>query len=110
MNWYFYLIGGANKHINFHTFHGTKGLEFDNVGIVITNEFNRKKDYYRSFFAEWNSDIKSDEFIEKKNLLYVAATRARKNLRVLYLDSNFNSISQGFNAIFSTSIEYKIEN
>ena len=108
INWYNYILGDDSKLVNYYTFHGTKGLEFENVGVIITNSFNRKCNYYHSFFEQLDICDKTEDFIEKKNLLYVSITRTKKNLRVLYLDSNFDAISSNFNYLFKDSKEFKM--
>lgn len=97
-NWYEYIQmrdkgKNALQHnkINYHTYHSTKGLEFDNVLIIMDNNFNRQKDFFKFYFKHYNNveDLDNKEFekFEKaKNLLYVACSRAVKNLRILYLD------------------------
>ncbi|MBL6987222.1 MAG: hypothetical protein ISR72_09330 [Methylobacter sp.] len=56
---------------------------------------------------ERNSEKKYRIQIENtRNLVYVACSRARKNLRVLYLD-DVNEISDGICSIFGTIEEFK---
>lgn len=105
-NWYNYISRIDSKPVNYFTFHGTKGLEFENVGVIITNSFDRKNDYYHSFFKEISCEQKSEDFMAKKNLLYVSMTRAKKNLRVLYVDSEFDSIADNFKSVFGECNEF----
>lgn len=77
--------------IVYHTYHSTKGLEFNNVIIVMQNAFGRTKSFFDFFFLNKDKldDLNSDEKIkyeDVRNLLYVSCSRAIKNLRVLYTD------------------------
>ena len=45
------------------------------------------------------NELYSKEFYNTQNLMYVACSRAIKNLRVLYLD-DISSIQQGLESIF----------
>lgn len=82
------------------TLHNSKGLEYDNVIVVLTNNFNLKKTYFHDFFAS----PKSPDFYLERNLLYVAVTRAKKNLYVLYFDHNYSDIKEGFENIFGKDV------
>ncbi|MGC3835376.1 hypothetical protein ACPSKX_14575 [Moritella viscosa] len=49
-----------------------------------------------------------EKHINTQNLLYVASSRAIKNLRVLYLD-DISQIKEGIEAIFGESKPWPIE-
>jgi len=72
----------------FSTIHKAKGLEWDSV--VIVDDFDWIGTYYDSSCEHkpWYEVIKyGDEFDlpeDQKNMLYVAVTRARKNLKMTY--------------------------
>jgi DNA helicase-2/ATP-dependent DNA helicase PcrA len=99
--WYKYILRKNETNIVYHTYHGTKGLEFDNVLILMGNAFGRNKLYFKNFFMAVQNATEevNEEFEQTKNLLYVACSRAIKNLRILYLDdiSDFkDALSQIF--------------
>lgn len=90
MVWYINFSG--NDLVKYYTYHGTKGLEYDNVVIIMENKFGRVKNYYNTFFRYFMNlnQLKGKElenFKEVKNLLYVAISRAIKILRAFYVDS-----------------------
>lgn len=102
--WYDYVSGKVEEKIIYHTWHGTKGLEFDNVLIIMEKDFGRSRDHFNTFFSQYdNSEKLTDEELKRynaiRNLLYVSVTRARKNLRVLYTD-DISEISSVINKIF----------
>lgn len=90
-NWYQYISLEKNeeKEKVYHTYHGTKGLEFENVIIVMGKGFGIQRNYFENFFKLYDTEL-SDEntqlYQNARNLLYVAVTRAIKNLRILYID------------------------
>ncbi len=90
--WYNYINRQyKNNDIVFHTYHGTKGLEFENVVIIMGNNFGRQKDFFNMFFTNYNrEELLSEEqlkiYNQAKNLLYVSVTRAIKDLKILYTD------------------------
>ncbi len=89
--WYKYLVETQKQSIRYHTYHGTKGLEFENVIIIMENKFGKDKQFFDFFFKNFNNNEIDNEFdlnkIERiKNLLYVSCSRAIRNLRVYYTD------------------------
>jgi len=94
--WHNFITDTCPEKIVYHTYHGTKGREFDNVIIFMNSKFGRKPDYFGNLLKalpdkneqqEDNTDLES-----ARNLLYVAVTRATKNLCIVYLDNIENSI------------------
>jgi len=89
MNWYKYITSTNENKLQkliYHTYHSTKGEEYDNVLIVMENDFGKKrKNVIKNFFINPNE---CDEDII--NLLYVSFSRAKKNLFVYYIDDNLN--------------------
>jgi len=90
-SWYKFILNKHEDKIIYHTYHGTKGLEFDNVIIIMENTFGKNRNYFNFFFEKYmQSDSLGDEdkykFEQIQNLLYVSCSRAIRNLRVLYLD------------------------
>ncbi|HFI0776161.1 TPA: 3'-5' exonuclease, partial [Streptococcus suis] len=72
-----------------HTYHGSKGEEYDNVLIVLEDTFgpNNNLKHFNKLFKFLNgefNDIVDEEIISLQNLLYVAVTRAKRNLCILY--------------------------
>lgn len=108
MKWYNSIINNITERVQYHTFHGTKGLEYKNVIIILTNKFNREKKYYHEFFKKYNDKEESNNtnFIAKRNLLYVAVTRAKENLKLLYIDPEFDAVKDNFEGIFGTTKEW----
>ncbi|MRJ48435.1 UvrD-helicase domain-containing protein [Fundicoccus ignavus] len=93
IHWYYFIKDdGKDEGINYYTLHGSKGLEFDNVVLVLQNNFDRRKDYIQFYFDNYNNrDISDNDLIrfnQVRNLLYVACSRAKKNLDVVYLTDN----------------------
>jgi DNA helicase-2/ATP-dependent DNA helicase PcrA len=94
IKWYEFVNRVENQEVIYHTYHGTKGLEFDNVIVIMENGFGRNANKFSNFFTNPNA---GDE--NTKNLLYVACSRARKNLRIFYLD-DVTSFKAGIENIF----------
>jgi DNA helicase-2/ATP-dependent DNA helicase PcrA len=87
--WYRFINKEANEEIIYHTYHGTKGEEYENVIIIMENKFGLDRTKFSDFFTNYNQELNGDElkkFTNTRNLLYVACSRAIKNLRILYLD------------------------
>lgn len=107
--WYKYTGGIFSKNTIFHTYHSTKGLEFDNVIILMENSFGKNRSYFKDYFNELlkNTALPS-EFEHTKNLLYVACSRSIKNLRVLYLDE-ISDFKAGVQKIFPLIESYEVK-
>lgn len=87
--WFDYINDKQTSDIQYYTFHSTKGLEFENVLLVMGNSFGRSREYFDFYFR----NLKNYETLEDKdklddirNLLYVASSRAIKNLIIYYID------------------------
>lgn len=101
LNWFHYVHRDEKKKICYHTFHSTKGLEYENVVIVLGKDFGQDKGLFELFFENYaNPDNQISSKYEKgRNILYVAVTRAIKNLRVLYID-NLEGIRDNIEKVF----------
>ena len=102
IKWYSYIFDALkNEGISYHTLHGSKGLEFDNVVVVLQDNFARKKNYCKYFFENYNVLTDSDsQFKEIRNLLYVACSRAKNNLYVIYKNNNPENFLKNIKVIF----------
>lgn len=101
-SWYKYISNKIEGNIIYHTYHGTKGLEFDNVIIIMGNAFGRIADYFSYYFKNCiypQDTMSNDKFEQIKNLLYVSCSRAIKNLRILYID-DVTEFQAGIQGIF----------
>ena len=99
-NWYKYLM---EEKVYYHTYHGTKGREFENVVIIMKNSFGgNNKDFFSNFFKNYNLELKKQDlkkYNEARNLLYVSVTRAIKNLKIFYTD-DVSKFSENIKEIF----------
>lgn len=102
IKWYNYIFDDLkNKGISYYTLHGSKGLEFDNVVVVLQDKFARKTDYCKYFFKNYNSTTFEDNrFQEIRNLLYVACSRAKINLHVIYISNTYEDVLENIGNIF----------
>lgn len=96
--WYDFINRTDKKSdIIYHTFHSTKGLEFDNVLILLTKKFGRDKEYFstllKTFPEKIDAKYDSTEIGAARNLFYVAVTRATKKLCVAYLADEQEQLS-----------------
>lgn len=104
-NWYRYITlkKKDTREVVNHTYHGTKGLEFENVIIVMEKDFGRgQKEFFQFFFENYDREISEKDALKfgyAKNLIYVATTRAIKNLKVYYVD-DVSSITNNVEKIF----------
>ncbi|WP_275425653.1 3'-5' exonuclease, partial [Proteus mirabilis] len=102
-----------NTKVIYHTYHGTKGAEYDNVAIIMEHSFggiNTGRDKFKKYFShiqsspeEQHQNLQDTAYKEQlentQNLIYVACSRAKKNLRVLYLD-DISDIRAGISQLF----------
>lgn len=102
IKWYNYIFDDSKQEsISYYTLHGSKGLEFDNVVVVLQDNFARKNDYCKYYFENYgNPDCLDKRFSEVRNLLYVAFSRAKLNLHVIYICSLQESILENIESIF----------
>lgn len=103
INWVKYINNDFKDQIQYHTYQGTKGLEFNNQIIIMEERFARTysfKDYFiQRKQVEKLKGSNYDRYIHVRNLFYVAASRAKKNLRILYID-DIDEIEEEVKAIF----------
>ena len=102
--WFHYVNRDENKEIYYHTFHSTKGLEYENVIIILGKDFGQDKGLFELFFKEYGKDIvqdlpKHERYERGRNILYVVVTRAIRNLRILYID-DLDGIKDNMEKIF----------
>lgn len=88
-NWYNYINNVNSGNIAYHTYHGTKGDEFDNVLIIMEKDFGRTNlNFFGNLLKKLStpSTADDDKLKSARNIFYVAATRAKNNLAILYTD------------------------
>jgi len=106
-NWYNFINKKENKEVLYHTYHGTKGEEYENVIVIMENGFGKDSTKFSDFFANSVELSKKKRYINTKNLLYVACSRAIKNLRILYLD-DISEFQSNVENIFGETFEFNI--
>lgn len=120
-NWVSFINEERNENTKeiYHTYHGTKGAEYDNVAIIMEHSFggiNTGRNKFKNYFSHIQSspeeqnqkllDTKYKEQLENtQNLIYVACSRAKKNLQILYLD-DINEIKTGIEMLFDDIKEF----
>lgn len=108
--WFNFINKEENEEVIYHTYHGTKGEEYKNVIIIMENRFGSDSTKFSNFFAKYGQELEGEEkdkFINTRNLLYVACSRAIKNLRILYLD-DVSDFQSGIENIFGEVLEFDI--
>lgn len=107
IKWYKYIFDDLkNEEISYYTSHGSKGLEFDNVVVVLQDNFAGKRNYCKYFFENYNNLTDSDlQFQEVRNLLYVACSRAKIKLCVIYISDTLEDALKNIESIFG-EIQY----
>lgn len=110
LNWFHYIHRDEKKKICYHTFHSTKGLEYENVAIIFGKDFGMDKGLFKVYFMKYDESEEetSDKYERARNILYVAVTRAIKNLRVLYID-DFEEIKDGLERVFEKAYAFTDE-
>lgn len=96
--WHDFLVGNeSNSKVIFHTYHSTKGREFDNVLIFMTAKFGSDCCFFSNLLSAFTANTPASNDTAKigaaRNLFYVAVTRAVKNLCVVYLVDDEDDIS-----------------
>lgn len=102
--WYRFINKEENEDVIYHTYHGTKGEEYTNVIIIMEKGFGKDKTKFSNFFTNFGQELEGErliEFTKTRNLVYVACSRAIKNLRILYLDDT-SVCKDGIEAIFGS--------
>lgn len=104
-------VGEVNsgRDVIYHTYHSTKGLEFDNVAIILDPDFGRSnKNLFSDFLQSAQPCVENSlRYEEARNILYVAVTRAKKNLAILYRSDATVSKST-ITSIFGSCEEYTL--
>lgn len=101
--WYKYITKEETNRIVYHTIHGSKGEEYDNVALIIGDNFQSKDKFFKNFFLDYDKKAKEDKYYDSRNLLYVACTRTKYNLYVLYTD-DISNIQENIKRIFGVEI------
>ena len=109
--WYQFITDSYKGDVVYHTYHSTKGREFENVLIFMNSKFGRNATFFKdllSVLPENNEDNEMGTSIESaRNLLYVAITRAIRNLCIVYFD-NMDDIKDSVTSVFG-EVKSKIE-
>lgn len=104
VNWYNFINDkNDDTAVKYCTYHSTKGKEFDNVVIFMNERFGKNKKYFSNLFdniSKINTNTNEDKIEKARNLLYVAVTRATKNLCVVYFDELTQSQKKDLQNIF----------
>lgn len=120
ISWANFIDGIETDDFSYHTYHGAKGEEYKNVAIILEHSFgSMNKDKFKNYFKVLQESTEKREqlfsepeiketHINTQNLLYVACSRAIKNLRVLYLD-DISEIENGIKAIFGECKPWPID-
>jgi len=107
--WFHFINKEEKEEIVYHTYHGTKGEEYENVIVIMQNGFGKDLTKFSDFFADSVELSKKKRYINTKNLLYVACSRAIKNLRILYLDDILD-FKSNVESVFGEILEFDITN
>lgn len=108
-----------NTKVIYHTYHGTKGEEYDNVAIIMEHDFGgirNGKNKFKNYFShikcsteEQEQNLQDKNYKKQlentQNLIYVACSRAKKNLQILYLD-DIEEIEEGLKMLFGKIEEF----
>ena len=108
-----------NTKVIYHTYHGTKGEEYDNVAIIMEHDFGgirNGKNKFKNYFShikcsteEQEQNLQDKNYKKQlentQNLIYVACSRAKKNLQILYLD-DIEEIEKGLKMLFCKIKEF----
>ena len=107
LNWFHYVHRDEKKKICYHTFHSTKGLEYENVAIILGKDFGQDRGLFEMYFKDYGKSGAqiSSKYEKGRNILYVAVTRAIKNLRVLYID-NLEEIRDGVEKVYQKAYQF----
>ncbi|MDO4808241.1 MAG: hypothetical protein Q4A07_13450, partial [Coriobacteriales bacterium] len=101
--WCGFIRGEGSGTVHYHTYHGTKGDEYGSVLIIGETDFKRRDRLLKTFFENHDTTIEDDKTREKveeaRNLLYVATTRAIRNLRILYIEDT-TPFQEGIECIY----------
>lgn len=86
-------------------------MEYKNVVIILGKDFGVNRDLFEIFFKEYgkNDEMLSSKYIKGRNILYVAVTRAIKNLSILYIDET-DRIKENMEIIFVKGHRYTGKN
>lgn len=97
--WYSYISSSQDHQVNYMTYHSAKGLEFDNLMIVYDPQFARDRNFFKRFMQDLECTDVTEEDKPKwksaRNLFYVACSRAKINLRLVILDSDYKDVESG---------------
>ncbi|GAA6170816.1 hypothetical protein NBRC116592_04860 [Colwellia sp. KU-HH00111] len=118
--WVDFIDRRQNRDVIYHTYHGTKGEEYEYVALILGHDFggtHQGRNKFKSFFEHIQLDQNEQDerlnltdykenFENTKNLIYVACSRAAKDLRLLYLD-DVDEIKNGIEQVFDTCEEWQ---
>lgn len=95
----------------FSTKHGVKGAEFDNVLVVLGRGWNQYNwNQMLEFMENGYPNNKKDAFERNRNLFYVACSRAKKNLTLLFTQELSGSALARLSYLFgSENIFYDLD-
>lgn len=109
--WYKFVTDSYEGKVIYHTYHSTKGREFDNVIIFMNSKFGKRGKFFSDLLKVLNEKNENSEIgteiEEARNLLYVAVTRAIQNLCIVYFD-DIDEIRDNVVSVFG-EIKTKIE-
>lgn len=104
IRWYGFISDSSMDKVKYHTYHSTKGLEYENVLIIMENSFSKQKNYFPDFFRSADNP----DYQDRRNLLYVACSRAISHLKVLYLDPT-RDFSDEINVFFGAPTNFSVK-
>lgn len=107
LNWFHYINRDEKKSICYHTFHSTKGLEYENVVIILGKDFGVDRGLFEIYFKDYGKSNAGNslKYEKGRNILYVAVTRTIRNLYILYID-DIEEIKNNMENVFGKAYEF----
>lgn len=86
LNWFAYVNRSEKKEVCYHTFHSTKGLEYENVVIILGKDFGVDRGLFETFLKSMAKTMKSClQNILRDGIYYMLQLQEQLKIYLFYI-------------------------